>query len=100
MLDTPGMRELQLWSDDSMDQTFADVAELAEGCRFGDCAHESEPGCAVIAAHADGRLPAERLESYRKLQRELHHLRLKQDRRAAAEQKRQYKVLTKSYRRG
>ncbi len=100
VLDTPGMRELQLWDDRSMDQTFADVAELAELCRFGDCAHEREPGCAVIAAHADGTLSSERLESYRKLQRELHHLRLKQDRRAAAEQKRQHKMLTKSFRRG
>lgn len=100
VLDTPGIRELQLWEDDSIDQTFADVAELAALCRFGDCKHEREPGCAVIAAHADGSLPTERLESYRKLQRELHHLRIKQDRRAAAEQKRQYKVLTKSFRRG
>ena len=99
VLDTPGMRELQLWADDGVDQTFADVAELAAGCRFADCTHEREPGCAVLAAHEDGRLPAERLTSYRKLQRELHHLRLKQDRRAAAEQKRQWKVLTKSYRR-
>jgi ribosome biogenesis GTPase len=100
VLDTPGMRELQLWDDDSMDQTFADIAELARSCRFDDCAHEREPGCAVVAAHADGRLSTDRLTSYRKLQRELHHLRLKQDRRAAAEQRRQYRVMAKSYRRG
>jgi ribosome biogenesis GTPase len=100
VLDTPGMRELQLWVNDGMEQTFADVAELAGECRFTDCTHEREPGCAVIAAHEDGRLSTERLTSYRKLQRELQHLRLKQDRRAAAEQKRQYKILTKSYRRG
>ena len=100
VLDTPGMRELQLWVNDGMDQTFADVAELAAGCRFTDCTHEREPGCAVLAARAAGHLPAERLESYRKLQRELHHLRLKQDRRAAAEQRRQWRVLNKSMRRG
>ena len=100
VLDTPGMRELQLWVNDGMDQTFADVTELAEGCRFTDCTHEREPGCAVIAAHEDGRLPPERLTSYRKLQRELHHLRLKQDRRAAAEQRRQWRVLSKSMRKG
>jgi ribosome biogenesis GTPase len=100
VLDTPGMRELQLWADDGIDQTFTDVAELAQACRFNDCTHEREPGCAVMAAHADGRLPTERLESYRKLQRELHHLRLAQDRRAAAEQRRQWKVLSKSMRRG
>ncbi|HEX2195675.1 MAG TPA: ribosome small subunit-dependent GTPase A [Actinomycetota bacterium] len=101
VLDTPGMRELQLWAsaDEGVDQTFADVAVLAEGCRFADCTHEHEPGCAVIAALDDGRLPPERLTSYRKLQRELRHLRLKQDRRAAAEEKRQWKVLTKSFRR-
>ena len=97
VLDTPGMRELQLWDDDSIDQTFADVAELAEHCRFDDCTHEHEPGCAVIAANEAGTLPAERLESYRKLQRELLHLRIKQDKRAAAEQKRHYKQMTKSY---
>lgn len=97
VVDTPGIRELQLWDDQSMDQTFADVAELAQSCRFGDCAHEREPGCAVVAAHEAGTLPAERLASYRKLQRELLHLRLKQDKRAAAEQKRHYKQMTKSY---
>ena len=100
VIDTPGIRELQLWDDQSMDQTFADVTDLAGQCRFADCAHESEPGCAVIAAHEAGTLSTERLTSYRKLQRELEHLRIKQDRRAAAERKRQYKVLTKSYRRG
>jgi ribosome biogenesis GTPase len=100
VLDTPGMRELQLWDDGSMDQTFADVAELAHACRFDDCTHEHEPGCAVIAAHEAGTLSSDRLASYRKLQRELEHLRVKQDRRAAAEQKRRYKMLTKSMRNG
>lgn len=100
VLDTPGMRELQLWADGGVEQTFTDVAELAQGCRFADCAHEREPGCAVIAAHENGTLSEERLASYRKLQRELHHLRLKQDRRAAAEQRRQWRVLTKSMRKG
>ncbi|MDQ3951483.1 MAG: ribosome small subunit-dependent GTPase A [Actinomycetota bacterium] len=110
VLDTPGMRELQLWASagsagdtnergDGVDQTFTDVAELAAGCRFDDCTHEHEPGCAVMAALEDGRLSPERLASYHKLQRELRHLRLKQDRRAAAEQRRQWKVLTKSFRR-
>ena len=92
------MRELQLWDEGSMDQTFADVSDLAELCRFDDCTHEHEPGCAVIAACENGTLQAERLESYRKLQRELHHLRVKLDGRARAEQKRQNKIMTKSYR--
>ena len=81
LLDTPGMRELQLWDDDGIDQTFTDVAALGELCRFRDCRHEREPGCAVVAAHSEGRLATERLTSYRKLQRELQNLRLKQDRR-------------------
>ena len=73
----PGMRELGLWSAETgVDETFSDLAELAAGCRFTDCAHESEPGCAVRAAIADGRLPEERLSSYRKLQRELERLEL------------------------
>src|SRR4029453_3067060 len=57
LLDTPGMRELQLWGDESaLEETFADVAELASRCRFTDCAHGSEPGCAVRAALAGGSL--------------------------------------------
>ncbi len=100
LLDTPGMRELQLWDDTSMDQTFSDVSDFAEQCRFGDCRHEREPGCAVIAAVADGRLPSERLDSYRKLQRELHRLKLKQDQRALAEERRQRRVFERSLRRG
>ncbi|MFN2587874.1 MAG: ribosome small subunit-dependent GTPase A [Actinomycetota bacterium] len=100
VLDTPGMRELQLWDGESMDRTFGDVAELAELCRFDDCAHDREPGCAVVAAHEAGTLSPERLASYRKLQRELRYLRVKQDRRAAAEQKRQYRLVSKSMRGG
>jgi ribosome biogenesis GTPase len=68
LIDTPGMRELQLVDvGDALDDVFADVAELASQCRFSDCAHESEPGCAVAAAIEDGRLDAERLRRYRKL---------------------------------
>lgn len=72
LLDTPGMRELQLWDVGAaaVDETFADVAALAACCRFQDCAHESEPGCAVRAALDDGSLDPARWESYRKLQRE------------------------------
>jgi ribosome biogenesis GTPase len=86
VLDTPGMRELGLWAaGDGVEETFADIAELAAGCRFADCAHEAEPGCAIHEAIADGRLAGERLESYRKLERELRHLELKTDPRARAE---------------
>ena len=86
LLDTPGMRELQLWADESaLDGTFADVADLARECRFTDCAHGGEPGCAVRAALADGSLPQIRWESYRKLQRELRALAVKQDVRLRSE---------------
>ena len=74
LIDTPGIRELQLWADvddtDGVGQLFADVDELAARCRFSDCGHAREPGCAVQAAIASGQLPAARLESYRKLDRE------------------------------
>ena len=100
VLDTPGMRELGLWdADEGVDQTFADVAALAAACRFRDCAHEGEPGCAVLAAVADGRLAAERLESYRKLLRELRHLELKGDPRAVAEARKRRRRFARSLRR-
>ncbi|MDJ0710040.1 MAG: ribosome small subunit-dependent GTPase A [Woeseiaceae bacterium] len=68
LIDTPGMRELQLVDvGEALDDVFAEVAALAEQCRFSDCEHETEPGCAVQAAIADGTLDAERLRRYRKL---------------------------------
>ena len=85
IIDTPGMRELQLWdAAEGLERAFEDVEELAAECRFNDCRHETEPGCAVRAAIADGRLPAGRLESYRKLQRELAYQEIKDDKRARA----------------
>lgn len=69
VIDTPGMRELQLESAD-LSRSFMDIEELAEQCRFGDCSHTSEPGCAVRQAIEAGELTAERLESFKKLQRE------------------------------
>jgi ribosome biogenesis GTPase len=72
VIDTPGMRELKLWGEeDAADLVFADVAELARGCRFPDCSHRAEPGCAVQQALADGVLALERYDSYVKLEREL-----------------------------
>jgi ribosome biogenesis GTPase / thiamine phosphate phosphatase len=70
LLDTPGMRELQLPDTEGLDETFADITALAAGCRFRDCRHDDEPGCAVRAAVAAGDLPEERLEHLRKLERE------------------------------
>jgi ribosome biogenesis GTPase len=100
LLDTPGMRELQLWADESaLDETFADVAELARQCRFTDCAHGSEPGCAVRAALAAGTLPRIRWESYTKLQRELRSLALRQDARLRSEARKERRRFARSQRR-
>jgi ribosome biogenesis GTPase / thiamine phosphate phosphatase len=73
LIDTPGMRELGLWSAD-LDSAFADVQALAARCRFADCRHEREPGCAIAAALASGELDAARLESYFKLEREQRYV--------------------------
>jgi ribosome biogenesis GTPase len=100
LLDTPGMRELQLWAGESaLDETFADVAELARQCRFTDCAHGSEPGCAVRAALAAGTLPRIRWESYTKLQRELRSLALRQDARLRSEAHKERRRFARSQRR-
>jgi ribosome biogenesis GTPase len=81
VIDTPGLRELQLWDVDSaaLDTTFADVEELAVDCRFGDCTHTHEPECAVLAAVETGELSRERLHSWRKLQRELRAIAMRHD---------------------
>jgi ribosome biogenesis GTPase len=99
LLDTPGMRELQLWGDeDGLDRTFTDVATLAAECRFSDCAHDREPGCAVRAALADGSLARERFESYRKLQRELRWLEVRRNARLGADQRKRLRALERSRR--
>ena len=99
LVDTPGLRELQLWdADDGIHEAFADVDELAADCRFRDCAHLREPGCAVQAAIDEGRLPRERLQSYRALQRELHRLALKQDARLRSEERKRRVSFARSMR--
>jgi ribosome biogenesis GTPase len=91
VLDTPGMRELQLWeSSDGITETFSDVEDLAAQCRFSDCAHRTEPGCAVQTAIEDGTLPFERWASYKKLQRELAHLERRLDKRLQAEERKRW----------
>ena len=75
IIDTPGMRELQLWESESgLSGTFEDVESFGGSCRFRDCSHENEPGCAVLEAVRNGSLPAVRLESYRKLKKELRFI--------------------------
>lgn len=99
IIDTPGMRELQLWDAmEGMRGTFEDIEGLAAGCRFTDCRHRGEPGCSVTAAVVAGTLDASRLESYLKLQEELAFLARQQDVRAEIEEKRRGKVGAKALR--
>jgi ribosome biogenesis GTPase / thiamine phosphate phosphatase len=93
MIDTPGMRELQLWdAGESVRGTFEDIEALAADCHFTDCRHRDEPRCAVKAAVDDGRLTADRLAGYLKLQDELAYLARQQDERALIEEKRRAKI--------
>jgi ribosome biogenesis GTPase / thiamine phosphate phosphatase len=99
LIDTPGLRELALWAgQDSVDEAFADVAAIAHQCRFQDCAHSTEPGCAVASALESGQLDAARWASYQKLLGEARHHERQSDQRAAAEQKRRDKVIHKAMR--
>jgi ribosome biogenesis GTPase len=99
LLDTPGLRGVQLWdSAAGIEQTFSDIETLAAACRFGDCTHHGEPGCAVGAAVADGSLPARRLDNYEKLLREQAWLAGRYDARLRAEQRRVWKIRTKAVR--
>ena len=94
VIDTPGMRELQLWSAESgLEQAFDDITTLSEGCRFADCAHEGEPGCAVAAAIDAGALDANRLASWRKLSREASRAALLRDALAASTERARVKSL-------
>ena len=84
LIDTPGMREVLLWSDEeSVDATFAEILALAGGCKFGDCRHGDEPGCAVRAALESGELDAARFDSYLKLRDEVKRTREQLDQGAA-----------------
>jgi ribosome biogenesis GTPase / thiamine phosphate phosphatase len=92
LIDTPGLRGVGLWDAGSgVGQVFSEIEELAGDCRFHDCAHESEPGCAVLEAVGTGALPERRLESYRKLLRENQRIVAKTDARLRAEIRREWK---------
>jgi ribosome biogenesis GTPase len=99
LIDTPGMRELQLWSADAgLAEAFDDISTLAEGCYFTDCRHESEPRCAVKAAVEGGRLAADRLESFHKLGREQTMLAARQDALAQQNEKKKVKTIHRAMR--
>lgn len=97
VIDTPGIRELQLWDvgPGALDEAFGDVEELAAACRFSDCSHETEPGCAVRAALAEGSLPRERYASWQKLQRELRSIAIRSDARLRREERRKWQARMK-----
>lgn len=99
LIDNPGIREVGLWSDgEGLTGTFRDIDALAERCRFRDCRHQGEPGCAVETAVAAGELAAERLESYRGLQRELRYLELRRDESARAVERKKWRAIHKANR--
>lgn len=99
LVDTPGMREFGLSSDDGgVDTTFADIAALAADCRFRDCRHQGEPGCAVEAAVETGQLDRARLDSYHKLQREIAAIERRRDPTHAGRPKRRHKWISKARR--
>jgi ribosome biogenesis GTPase len=106
VIDTPGIRELQLWAGgaggagggDALEEAFADVEELAAACKFNDCGHASEPGCAIRAALADGSLARDRYASWQKLQRELRSIAIRADARLRKEERKRWHQLTRDAR--
>lgn len=99
MMDTPGMRELGIWDDGSgVDQTFNDVTEIIESCRFSDCKHSNEPGCAVREAIEDGTLSEERYESYLKLKKEAAFIERKSNQKLRKEEQKKWKDVSKYFR--
>jgi ribosome biogenesis GTPase / thiamine phosphate phosphatase len=98
LIDTPGMRELALPGGDGLDATYADVADRAEQCRFRDCAHRTEPGCAVAAAVDRGELDPARFTAWRKLQAEAHRQELRADARARAEERARVRAFSRQLR--
>ncbi len=95
VIDNPGMREFQLWDDESLKSTFQDIENIAEECKFKDCTHMHEPGCAVIKAVEEGTLDLKRFENYKKLLKESQYLNSKKEKSAAAVEKEKWKDITK-----
>ncbi|MEU0873143.1 ribosome small subunit-dependent GTPase A [Nocardia brasiliensis] len=99
LIDTPGLRGIGLWdAAEGIEKTFSDIESLAAQCRFGDCAHNGEPGCAVLAAIDSGDLTQRRFDSYRKLAKENAWMAARTDRRLQAERHRQWREITKQQR--
>jgi len=94
IIDTPGLREAQLWKgEEALENLFEDVERVARDCRFNDCEHRSEPGCAIKASIERGEMDPARLESYRKLQQELRAVAARSDARVRSEERRKWKQI-------
>ncbi|MFF3221240.1 ribosome small subunit-dependent GTPase A [Nocardia suismassiliense] len=101
LIDTPGLRGIGLWdAAEGLEKTFSDIESLAARCRFGDCAHNGEPGCAVLEAIDNGELPQRRFDSYRKLAKENAWMAARTDKRLQAERDRQWRSVIKQQRQG
>jgi ribosome biogenesis GTPase len=99
LIDTPGMREFQMWDNsESLDTGFKDVEQFASSCRFSDCQHTNQPGCAVQEALENGSLTRERYASYEKLKRELAYVERKADAAAQKAERGKWKQITKDMR--
>jgi len=99
LIDTPGLREVQLWATrEAVEDTFPEVSDLAAHCRFRDCRHAGEPGCAVRAGIETGEIDAARLASLQRLRREVEHLERERSPLAASEHKRKLRSLFRAYR--
>ncbi len=94
IMDTPGMREIQLWEGgEGLSELFDDIEQLTLECKFSDCKHDSEPGCAIQAAISAGTLEESRFKSYKKLQNEVNYIARKQDKKLQIEEKKKWKKL-------
>jgi len=99
MIDTPGMRELGIWeSNEGLNLVFDEIETLASNCAFSDCTHSSEPRCAVLAAVEERRISPERLENFRRLQRELRYLEVRRNHSAKLAEKKRWKAINKAMR--
>lgn len=100
LIDTPGLRGVGLWeASEGLERTFSDIEALAADCRFSDCAHDAEPGCAVRAAIDSGAITERRLDSYRKLARENEWMAARSDKRLRAEREKVWRDISKQHRR-
>jgi ribosome biogenesis GTPase / thiamine phosphate phosphatase len=99
LIDTPGIRELHLWEAGGLEDAFGEISRLATGCRFSDCRHQTEPGCAVREAVRNGDIDEERLANFDKLKRELDYLDRRHDPAALAEQRKRWKQIHKAMKR-